>query len=89
MKRIVTGTAVALFGLAPGFALADCSVDHSAMASAGQASKPAVVQASEKTGKAPVTVANKVATKQPKAVAGKNTTPPSKTETQTVVAKTN
>ena len=86
MKRILVGTALALFVLVPAISWADCSEGHASMASSAPAAKPALAQAA---GKAPASDVTKVATKQVKPVAVKKTEPAAKTDKPTVVARTN
>lgn len=85
MKRIVLGTAAALFAIVPVLASADCGPDHATSASASSDKKPALAQA----GKAPATATTKVATKQSKAPVAKKTASSPNQETPTVVARTN
>ena len=89
MKKVLVGTALTLFALAPAMGWADCDYHNKAsMASSTPAKKTEVAQASA-TGKATVPVAaktsaaNKVNTVDRKAPASP------KAEESTVVAKTN
>jgi hypothetical protein len=89
MKRILLGTALALFGLVPAISSADCSEGHASMASAAPPAKQALTRAPAES-KAPVTKVTKVSAKQDKNVAAKKTTASaSKADGSTVVARTN
>ncbi len=87
MKRILIGTALALFGLVPAIGSADCGADHAAMAYAAPAGKTTVAQASEAS-KAPAAAVTKASAKKAKPVK-KTTTASRKADGSTVVAKAN
>ena len=89
MKKVLVGTALTLFALAPAMGWADCDYhDKASMASSTPAKKTEVAQASA-TGKAtaPVAVKTSAATKV-NTVDRKAPASP-KAEESTVVAKTN
>ena len=89
MKKVLVGTALSLFALAPAMGWADCDYhDKASMASSTPAKKTEVAQASA-TGKAsaPVAVKTSAATKV-NSVDQKAPASP-KAEGSTVVAKTN
>ena len=90
MKRVLVGTALALFALAPAMGWADCDYhDKASMASSTPAKKTEVAQASA-TGKATAPVAVKTSkAKQVNTVDRKATAASPKAEESTVVAKTN
>jgi hypothetical protein len=85
MKRILVGTALAVFGFAPAISLADCGADHAAMASATPPAKAQVAK-TQATSKTPATVAKASQTKAVKQSGAKS---PAKTDGSTVVAKSN
>ena len=91
MKKVLVGTALTLFALAPAMGWADCSGDHdkASMASSTPANKTEVAQASA-TGKAkaPVVAKTSVA-RQVNTIDRKATAASPKAEESTVVAKTN
>lgn len=88
MRKILVGTAVALFGLAPAMTWADCEFHNAqAMASSKPAATAEVAKATPANKAAPA-VAKAPVAKQGKQIAGKATSP-SKDEESTVVAKTN
>ena len=88
MKRILVGTVVALFALAPTLGLADCDYHKASMASSSPVANDELAQAPAAS-KAPAPVAAKTSvTKQVKHVDGKATSS-TKTDASTVVAKTN
>ena len=86
MKKILIGTTLAVFALAPAMSWADCSDSHQSMAS----SKPAKADIAQApvANKASAPVVAKQTTKQVKQVIAKPATP-SKTDGATVVAKNN
>ena len=90
MKRVLVGTALTLFALAPAMGWADCGDhDKASMASSTPASKTEVAQASA-TGKATAPVAVKTSkARQVNTVDRKATAASPKAEESTVVAKTN
>src|SRR6185312_12829905 len=83
MKRILVGTALTLFALAP----ADCDYHNKASMASSTPEKADRTQA-QAASKAPV-VAKTSATKQVRNADSKATSSPSKAEGSTVVAKTN
>jgi hypothetical protein len=85
MKRILLGTALALFAFAPGISLADCGADHAAMASATPPAKAQVAK-TQATSKSPATVAKASHTK---AVEQGGEKAAAKAGGSTVVAKSN
>jgi hypothetical protein len=85
MKRILVGTALAVFGFAPAISLADCGADHAAMASATPPAKAQVAK-TQATSKTPATVAKASQTKAVKQSGAKSAV---KTDGSTVVAKSN
>ncbi|MGE5169706.1 MAG: hypothetical protein ACM3JC_04955 [Rudaea sp.] len=85
MKRILVGTALVLFGFAPGIGLADCGADHAAMASATPPPKAQVAK-TQATSKAPATVAKASQTKAAKQSGDKSL---AKADGSAVVAKSN
>lgn len=87
MKRILVGTALTLFALAPTMGLADCDYHKASMASSAPVAQDELAQAPAAS-KVPV-VAKTSVTKQVKHVDSKVTSSPSKTDGSTVVAKTN
>ena len=90
MTRILVGTALALFALAPTMSWAECDYHKACMASSTPVAKDDLAQAPA-VSKAPAPVVAKASvTKQAKHVDSKTTaSSPSKTEASTVVAKTN
>ena len=91
MKKVLVGTALTLFALAPAMGWADCSDGHgkASMASSTPAKQTEVAQASA-TGKATAPVAVKTSkAKQVNTVDRKATAASPKAEESTVVAKTN
>ena len=89
MKRILVGTALALFGFIPAIGSADCGEGHASMASSAPAAKAAVAQAPAAS-KASATAVTKASAKQVKSAAVKKSTgSASKADAPTVVAKTN
>jgi hypothetical protein len=88
MKRILVGTTLTLFALAPTMGLADCDYHKASMASSTPVAKDEIAQAPAAS-KAPAPVVAKTSVaKQVKHVDSKAMSP-SKTEASTVVAKTN
>ena len=90
MKRMLVGTTLALFALAPAMGWADCDYhDKASMASSTPAKKTEVAQTSA-TGKAkaPVVAKSSVA-REVNTVDRKATAAAPKAEESTVVAKTN
>lgn len=88
MKKVLVGTALSLFALAPAMGWADCDYhDKASMASSTPAKKTEVAQASA-TGKATAPVAVKSAATKVNTVDRKAPASP-KAEESTVVAKTN
>jgi hypothetical protein len=87
MKRILVGTALTLFALAPTMGWAECDYHKASMASSTPVAKDELAQAPAAS-KAPVVAKTSVA-KQVKHVDSKATSSPSKTEGSTIVAKTN
>jgi hypothetical protein len=89
MKRILVGTALTLFALAPTMGWADCDYHKASMASATPVATDELAQAPAAS-KAPAPVVAKTSVaKQAKHVDSKATSSPSKNEASTVVAKTN
>ena len=89
MKRILVGTAITLFALAPTMGWADCDYHKASMASSTPVAKDELAQApAVRKAPAPVVAKTSVA-KQAKHVDSKATSSPSNTEGSTVVAKTN
>lgn len=94
MKRILVGTALALFGLVPATGSADCSEDHASIASS-TAAKPELAQAPAASKALPQAAAKASVTKQVKPVAVKKKTTEStiesasKADGSAVVARTN
>jgi len=89
MKRILVGTAIALFALAPAMGWADCEYHNASMASSTPSAKAELAKAPAAS-KAPAPVVAKASVaKQVKSVGDKATSSPSKTPGSTVVAKTN
>jgi len=89
MTRILVGTALALFALAPTMSWAECDYHKASMASSTPVAKDDLAQAPA-VSKAPAPVVAKASVaKQAKHVDSKTTSSPSKTEGSTVVAKTN
>jgi len=89
MTRILVGTALTLFALAPTMGWADCDYHKASMASSTPVAKDELAQAPVAS-KAPAPVVGKTAvTKQAKHVDSKATSSPSKSDGSTVVAKTN
>ena len=89
MKRILVGTALTLFALAPAMGWADCDYHKASMASSTPAAKAELAQGpAASRAPAPVVAKTSVA-KQVKHVDSKATSSPSKAEGSTVVAKTN
>jgi len=87
MKRILIGTTLAAFALAPAMGWADCEY-HASMASAKSAEKAPLAQApAASMAPAPV-VAKAPATKQVKHTGDKTTSPP-KADASPVLAKNN
>lgn len=89
MKRILVGTAIALFALAPAMSWADCEYhDKASMASSAPPGKADQAQAAAAS-KAPAPVVAKASVaKQVKQVGDKATSSPSKSNRSTVVART-
>ena len=87
MKRILVGTALTLFALAPAMGWADCDYHNKASMASSTPEKADQAQA-RAASKAPV-VAKKSATKQVRHADSKTTSSPSKADGSTVVAKTN
>ncbi len=89
MTRMLVGTALALFALAPTMGWEDCDYHKASMASSTSVAKDELAEAPA-VSKAPAPVVAKASVaKQVKHVDGKATSSPSKTEGSTVVAKTN
>jgi len=89
MKRMLVGTALTLFALAPAMGWADCDYHKASMASSTPVAKAELAQAPAAS-KAPAPVVAKTSVaKHVKHVDSKATSSPSKTEGSTVVAKTN
>jgi len=89
MKRILVGTALTLFALAPTMSWADCDYHKASMASSTPVAKDELAQAPAAS-KAPAPVVAKASVAKPvRHVDSKATSSPSKTEGSTVVAKTN
>ena len=89
MKRILVGTAITLFALAPTMGWAECDYHKASMASSTPVAKDELAQAPAAS-KAPAPVVAKTSVvKQAKHVDSKATSSPSNTEGSTVVAKTN
>jgi len=89
MKRILVGTAIALFALAPAMGWADCEYHNASMASSTPSAKAELAKAPAAS-KAPAPVVAKASVaKQVKSVGDKAASSPSKTDGSTVVAKTN
>ncbi len=88
MKRILVGTALTLFALAPTVGLADCDYHKASMAYSPVATDELAQAPAASKVPAPVVAKTSVA-KQVKHVDGKAISSPSKTEGSTVVAKTN
>ena len=89
MKRILVGTAIALFALAPEMVWADCEYHNAAMASSAPSAKAELARAPAAS-KAPAPVVAKTSiAKQVKHVGDKAPSSPSRTDGSTVVAKTN
>ena len=89
MKRILVGTALTLFALAPTMGWADCDYHKASMASSTPVAKDELAQAPAAS-KAPAPVVAKTSVaKQVKHVDSKAVSSPSKTEGSAVVAKTN
>lgn len=90
MKRILVGTALTLFALAPTMGWADCDYHKASMASSSTpVAKDELAQAPAAS-KVPAPVVAKASVAKPvKQVDSKATSSPSKTEGSTVVAKTN
>jgi len=89
MKRILVGSAVALFALAPTMGWAECDYHKASMASSAPVVKDELAQApAASKAQAPVVAKTSVA-KQVKHVDSKATSSPSKTDGSTVVARTN
>ena len=89
MKRILVGTALTLFALAPTMGWAECDYHKASMASATLVPTDELAQAPAAS-KAPAPVVAKTSVvKQAKHADSKATSSPSKTEGSTVVAKTN
>ena len=90
MKKVLVGTALTLFALAPAMGWADCSGDHdkASMASSTPAKKTEVAQASA-TGKATAPVAVKTSAARKVNTVDRKVPASPKAEESTVVAKTN
>ena len=89
MTRILVGTALTLFALAPTMAWADCDYHKASMASSTPVAKDELAQAPAAS-KAPAPVVAKTSVaKQVKHVDSKAPSSPSNAEGSTVVAKTN
>jgi len=89
MKRNLVGMALALFALAPTMGWADCDYHKASMASSTPVAKDELAQASPASTAATPVVAKTSVAKQVKHVASKTMPSTSKTESSTVVAKTN
>ena len=89
MKKVLVGTALTLFALAPAMGWADCGDHDKASMASSTPPKTEVAQASA-TGKATAPVAVKTSkARQVNTVDRKATTASPKAEESTVVAKTN
>lgn len=89
MKRILVGTALTLFALAPTMAWADCDYHKASMASSTPVARDELAQVPAAS-KAPAPVVAKASVAKPvRHVDSKAASSPSKTEGSTVVAKTN
>ena len=89
MKRILVGTALTLFALAPTMGWAECDYHKASMASSTPVAKDELAQAPA-TSKAPAPVVAKTSVgKQAKHADSKAPSSPSKSEGSTIVAKTN
>lgn len=89
MKRILVGTTIAVFALAPAMAWADCEYHNASMASSTPSAKAELARAPAAS-KAPAPVVAKAsAAQQVKHVGDKAASSPSRTDGSTVVAKTN
>lgn len=89
MTKILVGTVLAAFALAPAMGWADCDFhDKASMASSKPADKADVAQAQAASKSPAPVVAKASATKQVKHVSGKAASP-SKPDDSTVVAKNN
>ena len=89
MTKMLVGTALTLFALAPTMASADCDYHKASMASSTSVAKDELAQAPAAS-KAPAPVVAKASVAKPvKHVDSKATSSPSNTEGSTVVAKTN
>jgi hypothetical protein len=89
MKRIVVGTALALFGLAPTISLADCDYHNASMAASTPPAKAELAQAPAANKAAAPVVAKASGAKQVKRVVEKTTPSPSKADKPAMVARTN
>lgn len=87
MKRILIGTTLAAFALAPAMGWADCEY-HASMASAKSAVKTPLVQAPAAS-KAPAPVVAKAPMNKQVRQAGDKTTSPPKADESPVLAKNN
>lgn len=89
MKKVLVGTALFLFALAPAMGWADCDYhDKASMASSTPAKKTEVAQASA-TGKATAPVAVKTSAARKVNTVDRKAPASPKAEESTVVAKTN
>jgi len=89
MKRILVGTALTLFALAPTMASADCDYHKASMASSTPVAKDELAQVPAASKAPAAAVAKPSVVKQAKHVDSNATSSLSKTEPSTVVAKTN
>lgn len=89
MKKILVGTTLAVFALAPALASADCGGDHdkASMASSQPAQKPELAQAPAASNTSSPAVAKVTAAKKVKQAVAKPAAP--KASATTVVAKSN
>ena len=89
MKRILVGTALTLFVLAPTLGWADCDYHKASMASSTSVARDELAQGPAASKASAPVVAKTSLAKQAKHVDSKATSSPSKAEGSTVVAKTN
>lgn len=89
MKRILIGTAIALFALAPAMGWADCEYHNASMASSAPSAKGELAKAPAASKASAPVVAKASAARQVKRVSDKAASSPSKSDGSTLVAKTN
>lgn len=90
MRKLLVGTAVALFGLAPAMTWADCEFHNAqAMASSKPAATAEVAKAAPASKATTTTVAKASVAKPAKQSGDKAASTPSRDDQSTVVAKTN